>query len=460
MIIGRHYDYSDTFALLKDDVAVTVYHPTDGSLAVATIGYVGEIYAVNGFNEKGIFMELNNGKPSAGIRSPDSRITGTTMLFSALFEVDELDDWELFFNTVNCSSSYIINVADSRRALSYEWCPIGVKQGGGDLPDGLLVSTNYFINQDWLFPTPSDAASWDGLTRRGNLITLCEAVRGKIDDRAMLEIIGTPLEDGGAMSYEEYEAEQNSTYTNRQLGNYNMTYSLILMILVALTGSYVVASVMEEKTSKLVENLMVSVRPLALIFGKILAMMCYVFSMIVIGAAGSFISNGIMNSVAGPSVALEVSGMLNFSQLFTFAGVKGLIMLPCILLTYLMFSILAGLMGSACIKMEDSASAIGTITMLNMAGYMVGMMLPNFAGTKAMTIASVIPFVSSYIAPVAYICGRVPLWAFLLGLALQIVICVVLFVVCAKTYRKLIVNDSKKIGLAGILKMALKKEVA
>ncbi len=277
---------------------------------------------------------------------------------------------------------------------------------------------------------------------------------------AQMEILQKGLEDGGAMSYEEYEAEQNSTYTNRQLGNYNMTYSLILMILVALTGSYVVASVMEEKTSKLVENLMVSVRPLALIFGKILAMMCYVFSMIVIGAAGSFISNGIMNSVAGPSVALEVSGMLNFSQLFTFAGVKGLIMLPCILLTYLMFSILAGLMGSACIKIEDSASAIGTITMLNMAGYMVGMMLPNFAGTKAMTIASVIPFVSSYIAPVAYICGRVPLWAFLLGLTLQIVICVVLFVVCAKTYRKLIVNDSKKIGLAGILKMALKKEVA
>lgn len=277
---------------------------------------------------------------------------------------------------------------------------------------------------------------------------------------AQMEILQKGLEDGGAMSYEEYKAEQNSTYTNRQLGNYNMTYSLILMILVALTGSYVVASVMEEKTSKLVENLMVSVRPLALIFGKILAMMCYVLSMIVIGAAGSFISNGIMNSVAGPSVALEVSGMLNFSQLFTFAGVKGLIMLPCILLTYLMFSILAGLMGSACIKMEDSASAIGTIAMLNMAGYMVGMMLPNFAGTKALTIASVIPFVSSYIAPVAYICGRVPLWAFLLGLALQIVICVVLFVVCAKTYRKLIVNDSKKIGLAGILKMALKKEVA
>ena len=200
LVIGRNYDYSDAFALLKDDVAVTVYHPADGSLAVATVGYVGEIYAVNGFNEKGVFMELNNGKPSANIKSPDIRVTGTTMLFSALFEVDELEDWDLFFNTVNCSSSYIINVADSERAISYEWCPIGVKHGGTDQPEGLLVSTNYFVNPDWLFAMPSDAASWEGLTRRSNLIALCEASKGQIDDRKMLEIVGTALEDGGAMN--------------------------------------------------------------------------------------------------------------------------------------------------------------------------------------------------------------------------------------------------------------------
>ena len=170
LVIGRNYDYSDAFALLKDDVAVTVYHPADGSLAVATVGYVGEIYAVNGLNEKGIFMELNNGKPSANIKSPDSRITGTTMLFSALFEIDELEDWDLFFSTVNCSSSYIINVA-----------------------------TNYYVNPEWLFALPSDEASWQGLTRRNNLIALSEKAKGGIDAQKMLDIVATPVENGGAM---------------------------------------------------------------------------------------------------------------------------------------------------------------------------------------------------------------------------------------------------------------------
>ena len=200
LVIGRNYDYSDAFALLKDDVAVTVYHPADGSLAVATVGYVGEIYAVNGLNEKGIFMELNNGKPSANIKSPDSRITGTTMLFSALFEIDELEDWDLFFSTVNCSSSYIINVADSQLARSYEWCPVGFKPGGTDLPDGLLVSTNFFVNPEWLFALPSDQASWQGLTRRKNLIALSENAKGGIDAQKMIEIVGTSVEGGGAMN--------------------------------------------------------------------------------------------------------------------------------------------------------------------------------------------------------------------------------------------------------------------
>lgn len=170
LIIGRNYDYSDSFALLKDDIAVTVYHPADGSLAVATIGYVGEIYTVNGLNEKGIFLELNNGKPSANIKSPNKCITGTTMLFECLFETDELNDMDLFFNTANCSSSYIINVADENQGQSFEWCPIGVKHGGEDLPDGLLVSTNYFVNDEWLFGVPSDENSWQGITRRNNLI--------------------------------------------------------------------------------------------------------------------------------------------------------------------------------------------------------------------------------------------------------------------------------------------------
>ena len=227
LIVGRNYDYSDAFRLLKDDVVIAVYHPADGALATATIGYAGEIYAVNGLNEAGLFLELNNGKPSADIKSPALRVTGTTMLFEVLLEADTLDDMDLFFDTVNCSSSYIINVADAASARSYEWCPVGVKPGGGDLPEGLLVSTNYYVNPDWLFKTPSDTASWQGLTRRANLIALCEASKGDITAERMMRIIETNLEDGGAADeltvYQLVVAPESRTLWMRVIGGSDWT---------------------------------------------------------------------------------------------------------------------------------------------------------------------------------------------------------------------------------------------
>ncbi|MCR5731944.1 MAG: C45 family peptidase [Sphaerochaetaceae bacterium] len=198
LVLGRNYDYSKVFSELFDDVAVTIYHPSDGALATATIGYTGEIYAVNAINEKGLFLELNNGKPSANIKSPNKRITGTTMLFNTMFESDELADMELFFNTTNCSSSYIINVADANRGQSFEWCPIGVKNGEDSLPEGLIVSSNYYVNPEWEFPVPTDENSWASISRRNNLINLCESMKGELDAEKMMKIIETDLQDGGA----------------------------------------------------------------------------------------------------------------------------------------------------------------------------------------------------------------------------------------------------------------------
>ena len=173
----------------------------------------------------------------------------------------------------------------------------------------------------------------------GHLMGRLEQARRDAADLGdeQMKILQMAVESGSTLTYEDYEAEINSAYTSRQVSSYNSLYSIVLMILVALTGSYVVSSVMEEKMSKLVENLLVSVRPLALILGKILAMMFYVFSMIVLGMGGSFITNKIAENVLGTPAVQNVADMMNFSKLFTFAGFKGLLLLPCMLLTYFMY---------------------------------------------------------------------------------------------------------------------------
>lgn len=198
LVLGRNYDYGEEFQLLDHEVVVTVFHPADGAMAVATIGYAGEIYAINGMNEAGIFMELNNGTLSCKVKASDMRITGTTQLLTMLFEADTLPLMDIYFNSMANSSSYIINAADSETVHSYEWCTVGIERGDGYDPDGVFASTNHYLAPEWSFELPSEEASLQTSARRENLLRLCEERKGQIDAQAMMEIINTRLEDGGA----------------------------------------------------------------------------------------------------------------------------------------------------------------------------------------------------------------------------------------------------------------------
>lgn len=195
LVYGRNYD-APGFLPLGKDVLLTAFHPSDGSLATATIGYAGEIYAVNGLNEKGVFLELNNGMPSGGTDILYERLASTTELMMMLLDADSLDYADAFFRTVKGFASYTIGMADAREARSYEWCARGVARAPLTA-DGLMVMTNHYVSDKWDFAKPDDVQSWGSLTRCANLTSLAEQNRGAIDAHLMCQMMQTPIENGG-----------------------------------------------------------------------------------------------------------------------------------------------------------------------------------------------------------------------------------------------------------------------
>lgn len=195
LVFGRNYDAA-SYSEIDRDIVLTVYHP-DGGIAAATVGYAGEIYCVNGFNAEGIFIELNNGMPSAGYGVHWELCPSTTGLFEMLFKAGSLDDVDDFFKSTSSSISVTIGVADKHEARSYEWCYDGVRRGDGMTDKGLMVSTNHYVNDGWGFPIPGDAESWNSITRRSNLLDMAERHKGSIDVEMMKEIMSTSIEDGG-----------------------------------------------------------------------------------------------------------------------------------------------------------------------------------------------------------------------------------------------------------------------
>ena len=198
LVYGRNYDYLPWFKEFDEDIVLACFHPGDGSLAVATLGYAGEIYAVNGMNEKGIFLELNNGMPSGGALWYDSRVPAVTELFSFLLDCSTLDEIESCFQTTKANFAYIVGVADGQTARCFEWPVFEVKRRESHSRPDLTVLTNHFTEFSWGLPRPDDKTYWMTRTRRQNLLTLAKHFKGTINEKVMMDIMDSKIEELGA----------------------------------------------------------------------------------------------------------------------------------------------------------------------------------------------------------------------------------------------------------------------
>lgn len=204
LIFGRNYDYNEIFRAFKDFVSVCVYHPADGAVPTATVGYVGEIYCANGINRNGIFLALNNASKSDPVKH-EHRLTSLAQLLQLELDAPDMAYTQAFFRTVKCSSSYIVGVADKNEARFYEWCGMGMHRAVRE-NEGVFAATNHFVNPSWNRPMPDDASAWLSLTRRSNLLSLAEKYKGQIDAERMEKIISLPVEEGGVLfNYTVYQ---------------------------------------------------------------------------------------------------------------------------------------------------------------------------------------------------------------------------------------------------------------
>lgn len=240
-------------------------------------------------------------------------------------------------------------------------------------------------------------------------------------------------------------------------------YAIILMMLCMFTTSYILRSVIEEKASKLVELLMVSVKPLALIMGKILAVMLYVFAMMFAMGIGVGISSlltmvfmntsadlsSIISAATGSTISLEA---LQIDPVFIAA------VLVSFVLGYLTFSILSGLAGCSCSSMEDMESASMNVVLVLMAGYMVSVFAVNFRSIAV--IVSLVPIVSIFCAPIEYVCGNIGIGVLILSWVIQLAVIACLFRFCARIYQSLIMYKGQKMKIMQMIRLAgtIKKE--
>ncbi len=376
-------------------------------------------------------------------------------------------------NESGIKNLYVAN--ETPEALALSDVKASVEELAGDVSvsftddaDGLISNLNGSDVVTLITPDPQGymvkgVISDDSEIRPSDLSLLTDTVAGAFDDARMansdlsaetITLITRGIGGADIYTMDDYLAEQNKTVNRDMYISYALGYCILAMIVISMSNSYIISSVTEEKISKLVETLLVSVRPMALLLGKVLGMMSYAVSVIVLGFLGSKITSLIMKIVYGDS--LVQTSVQGFSfEIFTGFGVKGLvIVLICVVIAYLSFSLLSGLFGSACVKQEDIQTATGFTMMITMVGY-IGAIFGGIPDNNTINVLfSILPPFSYYSLPVMYLCGRIGFPLFALSLLLQIAMIAGLLMFSAKTYRNLILSDSSTPKLSAILKSA------
>lgn len=253
-------------------------------------------------------------------------------------------------------------------------------------------------------------------------------------------------------SVSEYLEEKEDDFDARF--GVQILYSVALLILCTFVSSFIIQKVIEEKASKLAELLMVSVQPLALLVGKILAVMTYIFGLVVSLAAVMGISYAVTGQFADTSVMRQQIAASGISaDILNISPVTVLILVVSLFLGYLQVSLLSGLIGTGCSSTEDVEPANLTIVLLVMAGYIAAVMTVGSGNPVLAYVVSLCPVASMFCAPVRYLIGDIGIGMLAFSWVLQLAVILLLAYVCARIYRALMMYRGSRMKLGGWISM-------
>lgn len=287
----------------------------------------------------------------------------------------------------------------------------------------------------------------------GELSQLAETARQAVRD-ACLQAAGLSSRQLEALTASTGEEDSHEDGFWVQYG-----YSILAMILCLMSASYVIRAVVEEKDSRLVELLLVSVKPMALLAGKILAVMAFTFGWLLAMLAGFGVSCGLTAGLMGSGVLQkQLSGLLAAvprvqEDLWQAAGVL-LVLLVSLGLGYLTMSLIGGVAGACCSGMEEAGEATGPVMLLTMAGYLASCVVGAVPSGPVAVFSTLCPVVSIFCAPVQFAGGNVSFWLVLASWAIQAAVIWGLLTLASRVYAGLIVHRGGRVKLRELMSMA------
>ncbi len=230
-----------------------------------------------------------------------------------------------------------------------------------------------------------------------------------------------------------------------------MACSFMLYMMLLLYGQTISKSVSTEKTSKLMETLLTSVHPYALITGKVLAITSMALLQFIIWIASAFVGlyggNAIAHSIY-PEYQNSVITVINFFKdnigdtALTPPAI--IIAILIIFIGLLFYFVLAGLAGCMVSKPEDAASTQQLFILPIVISFLVVYLAPLSGNDSLLKIARFVPFTAPFCVPADLITGAIGLGQGLLAFAILFAFSLLVIMLSGRIYKGLILYNGQK----------------
>ena len=248
------------------------------------------------------------------------------------------------------------------------------------------------------------------------------------------------------------EVESQETAIVKLALTYVLTFSLYLFTL--LYGSMIMRSVLEEKTTRIVEVIISSVKPHQLLFGKIIGVCLVCLTMFLIWGASAVLLLVNINPILGlfgieglPPELIEITASIRSAGLSAFSY-----FLIYFVSGFFLFSTIYAAAGAICNSEEEAQQVAAPLVMMLIIPFML--MFGLFRAPDAtVTIAlSHIPFFSPLLMFMRINVLTPPLWEILLNIAVMIVTVFGAILIMGKIYKIGILMYGKRPTLSELWK--------
>ncbi len=226
-----------------------------------------------------------------------------------------------------------------------------------------------------------------------------------------------------------------------------LPFFMLTIFLVQMIG----AEVNDEKTTRGMEIIISNVSPKTHLLSKIIASNAFVLIqgalLILFAGIGilirSFIGSGSIMDMGSLDVGKTLTDLMASD-----IGTQLVYIIPLALLmmvlTFIAYSLLAGVLASMTTNIEDFQQLQTPIMLISLVGYYLAIMAGVFEGSLFIKVLAFVPFISAILAPCLLVLGQIGIFEFVIAILLVILVIFLLVKYGFKIYKQGILNYSSK----------------